>query len=124
MERLIAEGSDAFEPVAADAALNVGAVYRHGNVAALQRMIGIRPAQGLYVGDNLGQDGAAPKRAGLYTVVVVPELGEDRRWVQEHHALLARRAHIVEQLEALERGRDAHGRRRPSPRRPKLAGTR
>jgi hypothetical protein len=45
LERLIAEGSDRFEPVAADDALERAATYRHGNVAALQRMLGIQPAR-------------------------------------------------------------------------------
>lgn len=110
-EQLASEGSDRFAPLGADAALDRAAVYRHGNAAELQRLLGLSPAQMLYDGDDLGQDGAAPKQAGWYTVGVVPELGEDHRWVQAHQPLLAERARTIAKLEALERaaGRSRHG---------------
>lgn len=104
-EQLASEGSASFDPVAADAQLRHDTIYRRGNIAALGRSFGLEARRMLYVGDDLGQDSAAPRRAGLYTVGVVPELGEDRRWAQEHRPLIERRSRLIDRLQELEHER-------------------
>ncbi|MBK8482234.1 MAG: hypothetical protein IPL40_13885 [Proteobacteria bacterium] len=101
-EQLVAGASDRFEPISAEAPLSGPRVYRHGSIGWLARALRIDPTAMLYVGDDLGQDGAAPQRAGLRTVAVVPEIGEDQAWERANRGLLERRATLVETCQKLE----------------------
>jgi hypothetical protein len=84
-------------PVGEARTLERGRIYSGGNVADLERLVGIGGERVLYVGDHIYGDILRSKKSSLWrTCMVVPELEAEIAWLEKHHAELEEMTRLEE----------------------------